>query len=115
VFPYHSSREALAQRIEDEWNEACAELAETEQIEIACTFYQATRHTMVSRNLKAGGAARRSVSRDRAPSPVVTRRFYDHFVRKTFSAGLRAGLGPKVEKQTGGELVPLTPRLHQTG
>ena len=39
-------------------------------------------------------------------TPLVTRRYYDHFVRKSFSPGLRGGLGI-VAKATGtGELLP---------
>ena len=39
-------------------------------------------------------------------SPVVTKRFYDHFVRRSFSPRLRAGLG-LVAKQEGGKVVPI--------
>ena len=34
-------------------------------------------------------------------SPVVTRRYYDHFVRKSFSPEIRRGLGIKEQKAEG--------------
>jgi hypothetical protein len=39
-------------------------------------------------------------------SPVVTKRFYDHYVRGSFSQKPRAGLGLG-EKQQGGKVVPM--------
>ena len=57
------------------------------------TWYQATRHSFVSRNLARGASLDEVSAAIGHSSPVVTRRFYDHFVRKTFSSGLREGLG----------------------
>jgi integrase len=57
------------------------------------TWYQATRHSFVSRNLARGASLDEVSAAVGHSSPVVTRRYYDHFVRKTFSLGLRAGLG----------------------
>ena len=39
-------------------------------------------------------------------SPVVTKRFYDHYVRRSFSPKLRAGLGLGAQQQ-GGRVVPM--------
>ena len=75
--------------IEDCWNAAA------EKVGVQITWYQATRHSFVSRNLK-GGASLDEVSAALGhSSPVVTRTYYDHFVRKVFSPQLRQGLsGP---------------------
>ena len=48
--------------------------------------HQATRHSFVSPSLDQVSAA---VGHS---SPLVTRRYYDHFVRRSFSGTLRAGL-----------------------
>lgn len=61
---------------------------------LALTWYQATRHSFVSRNLAAGASLDEVSAAVGHSSPVVTRRFYDHFIRKTFSATLTAGLKP---------------------
>ena len=44
---------------------------------------------------------------DAHASPVVTRRYYDHFVRKSFSPEIRRGLGIKAPKKKQGEVVPM--------
>jgi hypothetical protein len=38
-------------------------------------------------------------------SPVVTKRFYDHYVRRSFSPKLRAGLGLGQKQE--GRVVPM--------
>ena len=74
---------------------------------IELTWYQATRHTFTSRALK-GGATLDEVSAALGhSSPVVTRRYYDHFVRKTFSPEIRQGLGITAQKRKDGEVVPM--------
>ena len=57
------------------------------------TWYQATRHSFVSRHLAAGASLDEVSAAVGHSSPGVTKRYYDHFVRKTFSPRLRAGLG----------------------
>ncbi|MBI2373303.1 MAG: site-specific integrase [Deltaproteobacteria bacterium] len=59
------------------------------------TWYQATRHSFVSRNLSRGASLDEVSAAVGHSSPVVTRRYYDHFIRKSYSSGLRAGLGLK--------------------
>jgi integrase len=61
------------------------------------TWYEATRHSFVSRNLTRGATLDEVSGAVGHSSPGVTRRYYDHFIRKTFSPTLRAGLpaGPK--------------------
>ncbi|MCE9576299.1 MAG: hypothetical protein K8W52_24330 [Deltaproteobacteria bacterium] len=57
------------------------------------TWYQATRHSFVSRHLSAGASLDEVSAAVGHSSPVVTKRFYDHDVRRSFSPTLRAGLG----------------------
>ena len=67
------------------------------------TWYEATRHSFVSRNLAEGASLDEVSAAVGHSSPPVTRRYYDHFVRKSFSDGLRSGLGMKAAKS------PVTP------
>ena len=59
---------------------------------VELTWYQATRHSFVSRNLARGATLDEVSAAVGHSSPTVTRQFYDHFVRKQFSPGLRAAL-----------------------
>jgi integrase len=70
------------------------------------TWYQATRHSFVSRHLSGGASLDEVSAAVGHSSPVVTKRFYDHYVRRTFSPKLRAGLG-LVTQQQGGKVVPM--------
>jgi integrase len=63
------------------------------QLGVSMTWYQATRHSFASRNMSRGATLDEVSAAMGHSSPVVTRRYYDHFVRRTFSAGLRTGLG----------------------
>lgn len=66
------------------------------------TWYQATRHSFASRSM-ANGASLDEVSDALGhSSPVVTRRYYDHFVRRKYSDKVRAGLS-RTEKGDGDE------------
>ena len=56
----------------------------------------------MSRNLARGVALDEVSAAVGHSSPLVTKRHYDHFVRKSFSAGLRRGLG------LGGDGAPAT-------
>lgn len=68
-----------------------------EALKIKCTWYEATRHSFASRNASAGVALDEISAALGHSSPVVTRRYYDHFVRKNFSDAIRAGIGsPKL-------------------
>jgi integrase len=51
--------------------------------------FQATRHTAVSRALKAGVPLDEVAAAFGHSSPEVTARHYAHFVRKSFAPGLR--------------------------
>jgi integrase len=73
------------------------------------TWYQATRHSFVSRHLSAGASLDEVSAAVGHSSPVVTKRFYDHYVRRSFSPKLRAGLG-LTSKQEGGRVVPMKKR-----
>ncbi len=57
------------------------------------TWYEATRHSFVSRHLSTGASLDEVSAAVGHSSPVVTKRFYDHFIRRSFSPRLRAGLG----------------------
>jgi integrase len=87
VFMPELTRGALKQRCEEAWREAADALG------LKLDYYEATRHSFVSRNLAAGASLDEVSAAIGHSSPVVTRRYYDHFIRKTFSAGLRAGIG----------------------
>lgn len=94
VFPYHSSREALKQFVEGEWRAMRPRLKAKHNIDLGeMTFYQATRHSFTSRNLSRGVSLDEVSAAIGHSSPVVTRRYYDHYVRRSFSEGMRKGLG----------------------
>lgn len=59
---------------------------------LALTWYQATRHSFVTRSLKAGASLDEVSAAVGHSSPVVTRRYYDHHVRKIFSSTLRTAI-----------------------
>jgi integrase len=88
--------------IERRWN------AIAKKRSLKLTWYQATRHSFVSRNLARGASLDEVSAAVGHSSPVVTRRYYDHFVRRTFSDTLRAGLGI-TESAEQGKLVRLPP------
>ncbi len=69
------------------------------------TWYQATRHSFVSRHLSRGASLDEVSAAVGHSSPVVTKRFYDHFVRRSFSSKLRAGLG--LGRNQEGTVVPM--------
>lgn len=70
------------------------------------TWDQATRHSFVSRHLSRGASLDGVSAAVGHSSPIVTKRFYDHYVRRSFTPRLRAGLG-LTAKQTGGRVVPI--------
>jgi integrase len=86
------------------WHAALRSLA-AEGIELSLTWYQATRHSFVSRNLSAGASLDEVSAAVGHSSPAITQRHYNHFVRKTFSPTLTRGLGLGTEQ--GGKILPL--------
>lgn len=87
-----------------EYIEGCWERV-AKSLSLSPTWYQAARHSFVTRSL-AGGATLDEVSSAVGhSSPVVTRRYYDHHVRRTFSPTLRAGLGQG--EQGAAQVLPL--------
>ena len=64
-----------------------------EQARAACgvgmTFYEATRHSFISRNLEAGASLDEVSAAVGHSSPVVTKRHYDRFVRRSFGGIIR--------------------------
>ncbi len=85
--PRDKSRPCRKEYIESRWESVA------DALEIELTWYQATRHSFVSRNLAAGVPLDEVSAAVGHSSPVVTKRYYDHFVRRSFSKTLRAGLG----------------------
>ena len=66
--------------VQEVWKKAAQPIAE------GMTWYQATRHSFASRNLTAGATLDEVSAAMGHSSPVVTRKRYDHFIRKDFSA-----------------------------
>lgn len=77
------------EHIADRWDEAA------KACKVALTLYQATRHSFVTRNLEAGASLDEVSEAVGHSSPVVTKRFYDHHVRRSFSHVLTARLPTK--------------------
>lgn len=105
VFPC-PTRDGLAYRkelIEARWE------AVAKRLGLKKTFYQATRHSFVSRSLSGGGTLDEVSAAVGHSSPMVTRRYYDHHIRKTFSPTLRAGLGLGLPAKQSAKVVPLHP------
>jgi integrase len=71
------------EHIHDTWEKARAAVG------LSLTWYQATRHTAVSRALKAGVPLDEVAAAVGHSSPEVTARHYAHFIRKSFAPGLR--------------------------
>jgi len=75
-------------------------------VEVTLGWYEATRHSFVSRSFSGGASLDEVSAAVGHSSPVVTRRYYDHFLRKAFSPALRAGLGlgaPEASSPTTGD------------
>ncbi len=85
--PTRGGRAYRKELLEARWEEAA------ERLGLPMTFYQATRHSFVSRNLSRGASLDEVSAAVGHSSPIVTRRYYDHFVRRDFSAIMREGLG----------------------
>lgn len=75
-----------------EYVEGCWERV-ARDLGLSLTWYQATRHSFVSRNLSAGASLDEVSAAVGHSSPLVTKRYYDHHIRKKFSPTLRQGLG----------------------
>ncbi|MEO9193774.1 MAG: hypothetical protein ABI445_08935, partial [Polyangia bacterium] len=52
------------------------------------TFYTATRHSFISRNLKASVALQIVSEAVGHSSPAVTQRFYNHYVRNEYPTAM---------------------------
>jgi len=98
-----STPEARKQWVEDAWNAARKKLG------LTLTFYQATRHSFVSRNRARGVSLDEASAAVGHSSPEVTKRYYDHHEVKAFSAIMRLGLGLGADK--GGTVTPITQAL----
>jgi len=76
------------------------------EVKPTMTWYEATRHSFVSRHLSRGASLDEVSAAVGHSSPIVTKRFYDHYVRRSFSPRLREGLG-LVAKPEAGKVVPM--------
>jgi integrase len=95
------------QYLERAWKAARMALAKDEnKLGLKLTFYQATRHSFVSRNLSGGATLDEVTAAVGHSSPLVTRRYYDHFVRRDFAGRLRSGLGLTGNEGGGAEVLP---------
>ena len=84
--PTRGGRPYRKELIESRWADAA------KAVGVSLTWYQATRHSFVSRNLARGASLDEVSAAVGHSNPVVTRRYYDHFVRRNFCDELRAGL-----------------------
>lgn len=82
--PTDASKPYNRRYLERRWDEL------REQIELTLTWYQATRHSFVSTRLANGASLDEVSTAVGHSSPVVTRRYYDHFIRRTYSDKVRA-------------------------
>lgn len=105
VFPCasRSGSHYRKEHIEGCWERVAVKLG------LSLTWYQATRHSSVTRNLASGASLDEVSSAVGHSSPVVTRCYYDHHVRRSFSPTLRSGLGLGAP-QTTGATIPLNRR-----
>ena len=78
----------------------------SEECGLSVTWYQGTRHSFVSRNLSQGATLDEVSAAVGHSSPEVTKRYYDHHVRRSFSPKLRSGLGLSGGSQAPAELIP---------
>jgi integrase len=103
------TRTAGKQLIHRAWKATRAKLAaEKPPVKLALTMYQCTRHAFVSRSLSHGASLDEVSAAVGHSSPVVTKRYYDHLVRRSFSSTLREGLGLGV--QGDGKVLPMRGR-----
>lgn len=79
-------------------------------VRLDLTWYEGTRHSFVSRNLSRGASLDEVSAAVGHANVTTTRRYYDHFVRKTFSSTLTRGLGLGAV----GDPAPVLP-LHGAG
>ena len=56
------------------------------------TFYEATRHSFVSRNIELGVPVKEIAEAIGHSAAYVTERYYNHFDRKNYSTDLRRAL-----------------------
>jgi integrase len=102
VFPYIPKQPQNRRRTSDwtgyrkEYLEQCWEQAtrgKDRRVKgVELTWYEATRHSFVSRNLKAGVQLDEVSAAVGHATPATTKRHYGHFIRKIFNPALRQGL-----------------------
>ena len=90
-----------------EFVQSCWEQART-ACGLSMTFYEATRHSFISRNLAAGVPLDEVSAAVGHSSPVVTKKHYDRFIRRSFSDSIRgvtrpSAAGPPVGTEAGGQ------------
>jgi integrase len=98
LFVREHGRHFRKEHVEYRWERAA------EALGLNLTWYQATRHSFASRNLSRGVALDEVASALGHSTPAITARHYAHFIRKTFSPVMTAGLAPE-----GGPGAPVIP------
>ena len=93
--PTNKRKPCNARYLERRW------LAVSKDVGVKITWYQATRHSFTSRLLAAGVPLDEVSAALGHSSPVVTRRYYDHFIRRSYSSDMRGGLNLGVAASTG--------------
>ena len=108
VFPFKAAKRQNRKRtsgwagyrkeyVEGVWSKVATELR------LELSWYEATRHSFVSRNLAAGVPLDEVSAAVGHSSPVVTMRFYARYVRKSFSTAIRGvAIGSTGGRSTGG-------------
>jgi hypothetical protein len=87
--------------IRREFVQSCWEAARIAREVPDMTFYEATRHSFISRNLEAGVSLDEVCAAVNHSSPVVTKMHYPRFIRRSFSDAIR-GVGPPRAKRPDG-------------
>lgn len=100
--PKYENKPATKDWLDKHWNLVRAKL------KLEVTWYQATRHSFTSRLLQAGATLDEVSDALGHSSPIVTRRYYDHFIRKNYSKMVCGGLGLGGEGE-GADVVEFRP------
>jgi integrase len=102
LFERERGRHFRKEHVEYRWERAIDALG------LDLTWYQATRHSFASRNLSRGVALDEVAAALGHSTPAVTARHYAHFIRKTFSPLMTAGLSDApAAPDGGGKVLPL--------
>jgi integrase len=82
--------------IRAKWRAACDKLGLPKDL----TFYSSSRHTYVTKALIANNPLDQVSAAIGHADPATTKKYYSHYIRKDFAAGLRQGLTSAPEPRT---------------